>query len=139
MVTPGSTAGVEQNFSRLKRFLGEHWQGSEVAEERRLVLQLAQSALPAADKELRGKARLMWASTFGEPRRGQSGKLWRNAQTQLQETVQNRCRMVATPAPGLHCRSNCNGKSVGRCLVTSRRCYRPGCGSVSLGSMDRET
>ena len=88
MVTPGSTAGIEQNFSRFKRFLGEHWQGSEVAEERRLVLQLAQSALPAADNELLGKARLIWASTFGEPRRGQSGKLWRIAETQLQETVQ---------------------------------------------------
>ena len=29
MVTPGSTASIEQSFSRLKRFLGEHWQGSE--------------------------------------------------------------------------------------------------------------
>jgi hypothetical protein len=64
MVTPGSTAGIEQNFSRFKRFLGEHWQGSEVAEERRLVLQLAHSALPAADNELLGKARLILGQRF---------------------------------------------------------------------------
>ena len=35
VVSPGSTAGVEHNFSMFKRSLGQHWQGSELSEERR--------------------------------------------------------------------------------------------------------
>ena len=68
LVAPGSTAGIEQNFSKLKRILGEHWNGSELAEERRLVLDLAVSENPEADADLLGAARLVWASTFGTPR-----------------------------------------------------------------------
>ena len=37
VVSPGSTTSVEQNFSMFKRSLGQRWQGSELAEERRLV------------------------------------------------------------------------------------------------------
>ena len=41
VVSPGSTSGIEQNFSMFKRSLGQQWNGSELSEERRLVLQLA--------------------------------------------------------------------------------------------------
>ena len=74
VVSPGSTAGVEQNFSMFKRSLGQHWQGSELSEERRLVLQLARATAPDADRDLLVAARLIWASVFGTPRPGRGAK-----------------------------------------------------------------
>jgi hypothetical protein len=68
VVAPGSTAGIEQNFSMFKRSLGQQWQGSELAEERRLVLQLASAAAPEMDTKLLAAARVIWATTFGAPR-----------------------------------------------------------------------
>ena len=41
VVSPGSTTSIEQNCYMFKRSLGQRWQGNELAEERRLVLQLA--------------------------------------------------------------------------------------------------
>ena len=58
-----------------KRSLGQHWQGSELAEERRLVLQLASATAPDADRNLLVAARLIWASVFGTPRRDRGAKL----------------------------------------------------------------
>ena len=88
MVAPGSTAGIEQNFSMFKRCLGEHWHGSPAAEERRLVLQLARAALPAADDGLLGAARRIWACTFKAPRKGAvDGKLFRGKAAPLQQAV----------------------------------------------------
>ena len=76
VVSPGSTAGVEQHFSMFKRSLfGQQWQGSELAEERRLVLQLASATAPDADRNLLVAARLIWASVFGTPRAGRGAKL----------------------------------------------------------------
>ena len=68
VVSPGSTSGIEQNFSMFKRSLGQQWNGSELGEERRLVLQLASSAMPEADTNLLAAARLIWATMFGKPR-----------------------------------------------------------------------
>jgi len=74
VVSPGSTSGVEQNFSMFKRSLGQHWQGSELAEERRLVLQLASGITPDADRDLLVAARLIWSTVFGLPRPGRGPK-----------------------------------------------------------------
>jgi hypothetical protein len=74
VVSPGSAAGVEDNVSI--RSLGQHWQGSELAEERRLVLQLASATAPDADRNLLVAARLIWASVFGTPRTSRGAKLW---------------------------------------------------------------
>ena len=84
-VAPGSTAGIEQNFSMFKRHLGEHWQGSPEAEERQLVLELARAALPTPDEKLLGAARLIWSCTFGAPRIGRPGKLRRQATAHLRQ------------------------------------------------------
>jgi hypothetical protein len=73
VVAPGSTAGIEQNFSKLKRILGEHWNGSEHAEERRLVLALAAAASPDAGIDLLTASRLIWASTFAATRERKGG------------------------------------------------------------------
>jgi hypothetical protein len=70
LVSPGSTSGIRQNFSMFKRVLGQQWNGSPEAEERRLVLLLAAAASPAPDAELLAAARLIWARVFGAPRRG---------------------------------------------------------------------
>jgi hypothetical protein len=75
VVSPGSTTSVEATFSMFKRSLGQHWQGSELAEERRLVLQLASATAPDADRNLLVAARLIWASVFGTPRTGRGAKL----------------------------------------------------------------
>jgi len=74
VVSPGSTAGVEQHFSMFKRSIGQHWQGSELSEERRLVLQLARATAPDADRDLLVAARLIWASVFGTPRPGRGAE-----------------------------------------------------------------
>ena len=68
VVSPGSTSGIEQNFSMFKRSLGQQWNGSELSEERRLVLQLASSTMPDADTKLLAAARLIWATVFRAPR-----------------------------------------------------------------------
>jgi hypothetical protein len=62
VASPGSTAGIEQNFSMFKRSIGQHWQGSELVEEHRLVLQLASATAPDVDRNLLVAARLIWAS-----------------------------------------------------------------------------
>ena len=67
LVAPGSTAGIEQNFSKLKRALGEQWHGSDASEERRLVLELACRGLP--QETLLQDARIIWATIFGKPRK----------------------------------------------------------------------
>ena len=71
VVAPGSTSGVEQTLSRFKRVLGEHWQGSEQAEERRLVLELEAASCddPARVECITNAARVVWvASGLGAPR-----------------------------------------------------------------------
>jgi hypothetical protein len=95
VVAPGSTAGIEQNFSLFKRSLGEHWQGTELAEERRLVLQLSSAAAPVADNELLAEARLIWASGFAPPRKGGGVRLDR------QETGKPRHVRIRTAAAWL--------------------------------------
>ena len=60
VVAPGSTAGIEQNFSKMK--------SSEQAEERRCVLELAIQQHPEPPGELLSDARLVWAASFGSPR-----------------------------------------------------------------------
>jgi hypothetical protein len=92
VVSPGSTSGIEQNFSMFKRSLGQQWNGSELGEERRLVLQLASSAMPEADTNLLAAARLIWATMFGKPRtriHQELCELWpRNHKHQTQKTEQ---------------------------------------------------
>ena len=66
-VASGSTSGIERNFSSAKRNLGESWQGSPVAEERRMVLSLAHAALTDRAAVL-AAARQVWAESFGPPR-----------------------------------------------------------------------
>ena len=68
VVSPGSTSGIEQNLYMFKRSLGQQWNGSELGEERRLVLQLASNTLPDADAKLLAAARLIWSTVFGAPR-----------------------------------------------------------------------
>ena len=48
-----------------KRSIGQPWQGSELAEERRLVLQLASATAPDAYRNLLVATQLIWASVFG--------------------------------------------------------------------------
>ena len=49
-----------------KRSLGQQWNGSELSEERRLVLQLASNTLPDADlMKLLAATRLIWSTVFG--------------------------------------------------------------------------
>ncbi|MFM7989271.1 MAG: hypothetical protein ACKPKO_59150, partial [Candidatus Fonsibacter sp.] len=74
VVSPGSTASVEQNIYMFKRSIGQHWQGSELAEERRLALQLASATAPDADRGLLVATRLIWANVFGTPRPGRGAK-----------------------------------------------------------------
>jgi len=76
VVAPGSTSGVEQTFSKFKRVLGEQWNGSEQAEERRLVLELAAGSCggPAPNKDVVGSARVIWASCLGTPRLSGAGR-----------------------------------------------------------------
>jgi hypothetical protein len=75
VVSPGSTAGIEQNFSAFKRVLGEHTCASELGEERRLVLHLACCTMPGASETLLARARLIWANSFGAPRASNTGTL----------------------------------------------------------------
>ena len=75
VVSPGSTAGIEQNFSVFKRVLGEHTCASELGEERRLVLHVASCTMPNADATLLARARLIWAKSFGAPRANTTGTL----------------------------------------------------------------
>ena len=75
VVSPGSTAGIEQNFSAFKRVLGEQTCASELGEERRLVLHLACCTMPAASETLLARARLIWANSFGAPRASNTGTL----------------------------------------------------------------
>ncbi len=69
MISPGSTAGIEQTFSKFKRFLGEQWNGSAEAEERRLILALAgaEARTPRDKFDLFASARLVWMRCFGMP------------------------------------------------------------------------
>ena len=85
VIAPGSTAGIEQNFSRLKRLLGQQWNGSEQAEERRLVLELASAARPTGDSNLLAEARLIWSSIFGPPRQTAPGRLGPRPAVQKQQ------------------------------------------------------
>ncbi len=64
VVSPGSTSGIEQNISMFSRSLGQQRNGSELGEERRLVLQLASRAMLEADANLLAAARLIWATMF---------------------------------------------------------------------------
>jgi hypothetical protein len=77
VVSPSSTTSVAHNFSMFKRSIGQHWQGSELAEERRLVLQLASATAPDVDRDLL----VVWASIFGTPRTGRGAKLVRCKQS----------------------------------------------------------
>ncbi len=69
-VAPGSTSGIEQNFSQLKRAMNEQWHGSPDAEERRMVLIVAGACGKAAvgDSPTVSAAATVWATTFGAPR-----------------------------------------------------------------------
>jgi hypothetical protein len=74
LVAPGSTAGIEQNFSKMKRCLGEHWCGTELAEERKVVLALAAQTAPKPSQSLLEAARVVWAQNFSMPRRSAGSK-----------------------------------------------------------------
>ena len=67
-VASGSTSGIERNFSSAKRNLGESWQGSAVAEERRMILALAHVAPTDQRASVLDAARHVWAASFGPPR-----------------------------------------------------------------------
>ncbi len=69
-VAPGSTSGIEQNFSQLKRAMNEHWCGSPAAEERRMVLLVGGGGgkAQAKDSPTVRAAQVVWATTFGAPR-----------------------------------------------------------------------
>ena len=50
-IAAGSTSGIERNFSAAKRNLGQCWNGSPLAKERRMVPALAHGALPAKERD----------------------------------------------------------------------------------------
>ena len=63
----GSTSGVEQDFSKFKRALGETRNFSPQTEERIAVL-ASRKSTPDADSVLAKRARLIWAECCGTPR-----------------------------------------------------------------------
>ena len=69
LVAPGSTAGIEHAFSAAKRALGEQWQGSPRAEERRVLLLLKAQAMPDIENSILQSARLVWGQCCGPARR----------------------------------------------------------------------
>jgi hypothetical protein len=75
-IASGSTIGIERDFGSAKRNLGEQWNGSPVAEERRMLLMVARSTTPAeARARVVTAARLVWADNFGVPRVNNSNSL----------------------------------------------------------------
>lgn len=68
---PGSTSRVEQDFSRLKRLLGEqsHPQGDHLL--RRSVLATTTGQTAKQDDELIARARIIWGENFRPPRHRQ--------------------------------------------------------------------
>ena len=60
----GSTSGVEQDFSKFKRALGESRNFSPQSEERIAVL-ASRKSTPDADSVLAKRARLIWAECCG--------------------------------------------------------------------------
>jgi hypothetical protein len=64
----GSTSGVESDFSRFKRALGEHRHFGPDAEERIAVLSSRCPSNPEEDMTLARSARMVWAQCFGAPR-----------------------------------------------------------------------
>ena len=65
----GSTSGIERNFGAAKRNIGDHWNGTALAEQRRMVVALAYASIPESERPaLITGARLIWAECFGVPR-----------------------------------------------------------------------
>ena len=69
LVCPGSTTGIEQAFSKFTRLTGEHWHGTDDAEEHRLVLRLwAAETRQAPPVEVFKAARRIWVACLGPSR-----------------------------------------------------------------------
>ncbi len=49
MVCPGSTSGIEHNFSQLKGIAGEQWHTGPLAEQRRCILRLYTATMGEAE------------------------------------------------------------------------------------------
>ena len=81
-VMTGSTSGIEHNLSSATRNLGgEQWNGSELLEERRLLLQIErQHASPLISSVLQA-IRLVWRDNFGVPRVSGQGRKARAGRT----------------------------------------------------------
>ncbi len=71
-VAPGSTAGIEQNFSLHKRLRGEQWHGGELTEERNLILSLEARYQRELPVDLGTAAKRVWMECFGPARREKS-------------------------------------------------------------------
>ena len=65
----GSTSCIERNFGSAKRNIGDQWNGTACAEQRRMVVVLAHASIPPPARPARvNAARLIWAECFGVPR-----------------------------------------------------------------------
>ena len=78
-VCPGSTAGIEQTFSWFKRFKGEQWHASELAEERLIVLTVQARRSKDVPPRLLQAAQVVWARNFGATRHRARASLGRRA------------------------------------------------------------
>ena len=69
-IAAASTSGIERTFGAAKRNLGEQWNGTAVAEERRMILSLAHATMGSEGRaSLAATARAIWAESFGAPRK----------------------------------------------------------------------
>jgi hypothetical protein len=72
----GSTSGIERNFGAAKRNIGDQWNGTPCAEQRRMVVALAHASTPSSERPaLITTARLVWAQCFGVPRASPADRL----------------------------------------------------------------
>ena len=79
----GSTSGIERNFGSAKRNIGDQWNGTACAEERRMVVALGHANLhSSARPAVVTAARLIWAECFGVPRASPADRLNRGRREQ---------------------------------------------------------
>ena len=107
-IASASTSGIERTFGAAKRNLGENWNGTPVAEERRLILALAHATVGSDDREsLAVAARVILAQSFGAARETCPNRLLpriscRRDKPRSHATWLKNRRLDSTPPPG-HC------------------------------------
>ncbi len=93
-VCPGSTSGIEQAFSLLKRIVGQQWHASELAEDRHFVLALRARRDKMLPDSLLASARQIWTNNFGASRKQQKS-LGTRARLLLADAGRGRLRLLA--------------------------------------------